>query len=335
MDSVADHSGYIGVGVVAENSILGREEEIHVFLQDTFPNARGKLELNPQEFKTKGVDSRGKSYNQKVLSSSTVTCYWLSENSNRITPPQVMKGETVSVYRFNGSDKLYWKPLNQHMNRRVQETVVEAYAAKPLEAGKNPVESTPENSYSRTVDTVNGIIEMRMSKANGEMSAWVLQMNGKSGILTLSDQQGNVIQIDTGKTCIDIKNKDGSHIQLDKQVINIHADKEINMSTETWNVECQTYNLKADKVSWNVGSQVSMGIGSSMDVNCPTINLVGVVNVGTLNVTGSAGSGNAAIKGNMEMQGNAQITGSTNVGGSLSASGPVNFPAGGTIAGYD
>jgi len=35
------------------------------------------------------------------------------------------------------------------------------------------------------------------------------------------------------------------------------------------------------------------------------------------------------------MQGSANISGSTSIGGSLSASGPVSFPAGGSISGYD
>lgn len=334
-EDLTDRSGYIGIGIVAENAILGHEHQIHVFLQDAFPNSRGKLELNPQQFTTKGVDAQGKSYNSKVKTSSTITARWFNEDSNRITPPQVQKGEEVSIYKFNGNDNYWWKPNNRHMHKRVQEVVVEAYAAKPLSAGKEPTPSTPENSYSKTVDTVNGVMEMRMSKANGEVCAWLFQMDGKKGVLTITDQNGNFINIDDGMTEITIHNKENSFIQLDKTTINIQSTKDINMKTETWNVDCKTFNLKADEVNWNIGSSVNMKIGSEFNMNCPTINLVGTVNAGTLNVTGSAGSGNASIKGNTDVQGSTSISGSTTIGGSLSASGPVSFPAGGSISGYD
>lgn len=315
MTEEQEKSGYMGIGVVAENAILGHEELLHVAPQDQLPNMRGRLELNPQKFTTKGVDSRGKAYQSKVETGSTVTAKWLNEDSNRITPPQLMKGETVHLYRFNGDETFYWKPTNQHMNKRVQEVVVEAYAAKPKEAAKEETPTNIKNSYTRTVDTANGLMEMRTSKANGEKAAWTVQMNGKDGKLVISDGDGNFIQIDSTLTCIDIQNKDRTHIQLDKQVINIQSDKTINMKTETWNVECKTFNLKADNVKWEVGSKV--------EIKCPTIDLIGQVNMGGMAVTGNGGSGNGSVKGNMD------VSGSQSIKGSLSASGPVDFPSGG------
>lgn len=314
----------LGWGTVAENAIVGKEDQILIFLNEQFPNASGKLEVNPEIFTTKGVDAKGKMYEIRQDTESTITASFLNRDTNRITAPQVQKGERVLVYQFKNDKTYYWEPANLDNHKRVQEAVVHAYAAKKPMDGKDMVPSTPENSYTTTIDGINGLIEQRMTEANGEVSPWLTQYDAKNGNMIITDQKGNFIQINTKETTIEIKNTDRSHIQITKDIINIHCEnqlnievgKKIDISAPEINIECETYTHKASKVSWKADT-VEMS-GNEFTLNYPTINLKGQVNAGGLSVTGEGGSGNASIKGSAEIQ------------GSLSASGSVSFPSGGS-----
>lgn len=316
-------------GTVAENSIFGKEEVILVFLNEAFPNNGGKLEVNPEIFTVKGKDAKGKHYTIKTNTNSAINATFLPRQSNRITAPQMKKGERVLVHRFQNENTYYWEPMGFDNHRKTQETVVFSYAAKSGKVEGEP--TTPENSYSQTFDGTNGMIEQRMTAANGEMSPWVVQYDAKNGVYTLTDQRGNTIRIDTGSTVIDIINADQSHVQLDGKTINIFSHDVINMTstnqiniqTKELNIQCQQYTHSAETVNWNISGETT--------VNCPTINLNGIVNVGSLNTTGTGSpSSDAKISGNVAVEGN------TNVTGSLSATGPVNFTNGNNnIAGYD
>lgn len=338
----------LGWGTVAENAIVGKEDQILVFLNEQFPNSSGQLEVNPEIFTTSGNDSKGKHYTIRQNTESTITATFLNRDTNRITAPQVQKGERVLVYQFDNDKTYYWEPANLDNHKRVQEAVVHAYAAKKPTDGKDLVPTTPENSYTTTVDGINGLIEQRMTEANGEVSPWLTQYDAKNGNMVITDQKGNIIQINTKETTIEIVNADRSHIQLKRDVINIYSEnqlnievsneiniqtKTLNIKCDTYNHECSTYNHKADKVVWNANT-VEMS-GSEFTLNYPTINLVGQVNAGGLSVTGNGGSGNARIRGNTEVQGSQTIQGSVSIQGTLTSQGPVNFPSGGSISGYD
>ena len=316
---------FLGWGTVAENAIVGKEDQILVFLNEMFPNSSGKLETNPEIFETKGVDSRGKHYTIRQNTESTATATYLNRDTNRITAPQVQKGERVLVYQFDNDKTLYWEPANLDNQKRVQEVVVHAYAAKKPTDGQKPTPTTPENSYTTTIDGINGLIEQRMSQANGEISPWLVQYDGKNGNMIITDQKNNLIQINTKSTEIDILNADGSHIQLLKDVINIsckntlniQASKAINVKTQNLNIECENYTHKANSVKWNANT-VEMS-GNTFTLNYPTINLNGQVSAGGIATTGAGGgSSNVSVKGSMDVESSMTVKGPVQLNGGKS-----------------
>lgn len=318
---------FLGWGTVAENAIVGKEDQILVFLNEMFPNSSGKLETNPEIFTTKGKDSKGKHYTLRQNTESTATATYLNRDTNRITAPQVQKGERVLVYQFDNDKTLYWEPANMDNHKRVQEVVVHAYAAKKSTDGKQLVPTTPENSYTTTIDGVNGMIEQRMTEANGEISPWLVQYNGRDGYMVISDQKGNFIRINTKTTEIDIVNADKSHVQLFRDIINIycknqlniHAEKAINVKTKALSIECESYRHKAKEVTWNADTATMSG--NTFTLNYPKINLNGQVSAGGISTTGAGGgSSDVSVKGNV------------NIDSSLSVKGPVSLN-GGTSSG--
>lgn len=318
----------LGEGVVVENAIYGQEGKVLVAPFEQLPNMRGRIEINPQEYTVHGVNANGKAYSSRVKVTSAVTAIYWNEEGNRLTAPQMQQGERVMLYRLGGEEAIYFKPLNRDANKRVQETVIMGYAAKPVKDAKEGTKLDQDNTYTQTFDGVNGMIETRTTQANEEKAGWTQQFNGRDGIMVIKDEKGNIIQIDSVNDVITIVNRFQTAIQLDKDTINIGANKDINVTAtnnfnlkaQNINFECDEFNLKASNVKWAVGSEITM--------DCPTINLNGMVNMGGFTTTGAGGGGGSgSVKGNIDVQG------STSVQGSLSVQGSVHFASGGTSGG--
>lgn len=207
------------------------------------------------------------------------------------------------------------------MHLRHQETMIEAFAAKPTDLSTEVVETTPYNSYSRTVDGTNGLIEYRMATANGEISPWLFQMNGKTGLLTITDQKNNVIEINTATTIINLKNADGCKIEMNKRVISMYApdkidikaDNQINIETNELNVKCQTYKEECNSHTMKA-SNVQFDISGGFVINCPKSTFNGQVSMGGFDTAAGGGSGGGSVKGSLSVQGPVKLNGGTSNG---------------------
>ena len=46
-----------------------------------------------------------------IAKSKSINAEWLPINTNRVTPPDVRKNETVQIYQYGETDKYYWVDL--------------------------------------------------------------------------------------------------------------------------------------------------------------------------------------------------------------------------------
>lgn len=318
----------LGLGIVAENSLFGKERTILVVPITQTPNMKGKLEYVPYKITTNGVNAKGMAYTDTITSSSALTAVWYTDGGNRITAPQMRKGERVELFRFEGDSVIYFTQCNFDRNLKLQEAQTDSWAAKKQSDYKDIVESTAFNTYSRTIDGTNGFMEYRLSEANGEISPWLFRMDAKKGVMYITDLKKNIIEIDTAKTIITIENADGSKVVLDKQVINIYAPdtinieagKTINIKAPDINVECTNLNIRASdtQVKSDTFSQtsntVNYNVSGSYTVDCPTITLKGQVSVGGLDTGAGGGSSNAAVSGSLSVDGPVKLNGGTSNG---------------------
>ena len=312
------------LGIVTSNKLL-TQNIITALPQEYITENIGQIGFNPSQFTHKGVDGRGRSYETKLQTAEALQCVWLSNDSNRISPPDVQIGESVEIYRLGDSDKFFWKTLNSDIQKRNQETVISAYKGQKAGDFSDQVPNK-DNSYISEISTHNGKVSFTTSKANGEISTYRIQLDTKKGVLHISDDFGNLVQLESTAKRIIVKNGDESYVDIDKKVIEVHchdklnviADNTINIKTTTMNIECQDLNIKANNIKIDA---------NDIKVNCPMSEFSGMVKVGGLATTGGAAGGNASIAGSMDVKGSAAIS------GSLSASGTVSFPAGGSSGG--
>jgi hypothetical protein len=226
----------------------------------------GEVTHNPVEEILKGTDKDGNAYEVKATQTRDLECEWMPTEDNRATPPDMRRGEMVEIYRVGKTSQYYWRCMGFRNGLRNLEHVVYLFAASPDAGGAG---GTFEKCYSLVFSPWDGYIQIKTTKANGEPFAYVFEINTKQGWSGLSDDVGNYWEVNSKDSRVKLQNVNKSMVSLEKQEIDIKADKRVTFTvggtvmeltpesisekTTTINIEATTYNLKAQAVKATVG----------------------------------------------------------------------------------
>lgn len=241
------------IGVVAKNKSL-KSRIIEVTPIEMAPMAHGELTDNSVDYKAQGTDDQGGAYQVQVPTTSTIKATWLPmHTSNRTTAPDVRRGEKVVIYRFADTDEFWWATLTDDLHLRKLETVIYAFS------GTRDESATPnaENTYFLEISTHNKLVHFHTSKADGEPFIYDIQINAKDGNIVIKDDVGNYISFDSKQRQLEMKNVDGTHIDINKKNLTITVP--------------ETYTLVAKNVVEKIG-QALTHTSSSIKINTGTIN---------------------------------------------------------------
>jgi len=123
-----------------------------------------------------------------------LTAEWLPfGNYNRLTAPDVRKGDYVLIHRFSNTDKFYWTSLYNDITLRKEERIVYAVSAKP---NVDPNEQL-DNMYYLDINSKNKYIRIHTTDKYNEYCTYDLVMNLKEGYIELVDGKGNSIKLDS------------------------------------------------------------------------------------------------------------------------------------------
>lgn len=322
----------ISLGEVQENKALN-SDVIEVLLKEITPSQSGEIKSNPKELEAKGQDASGEHYTTKTVTNSGIhNCVWLPHGSNRLTAPDVRRGEEVEVYQFADDDSVYyWVPSGMTDHLRRLETVVYGFNANP-----NPDTSdTPTNGkveqrqppkysdyYTFEISTHTKQITLRTVQLNGEKTSFIVQFNTGDGSFNLVDGEGNVISLDSLESIFTLRNSRGSELVIDKNEIRVSAADLIELKTKLVKVICKTLNIKANDL-------IDMAT-KLFKLECPDNTITGNLKVGTISTGVYGNTGGMHSIGNMSIKGNLTVTGTFTCGhitcDGIDSSGAVNAP---------
>lgn len=211
-DLMSSKLRWYSYGILAANKELG-SMEIEVTPTEELTMLDGELTTRSTQYTAEGVDSLGKTYKSSVEAQVSIRAEWLRfGDANRMTAPDVRRGESVMIYQFSDADKYYWMTLKQDASLRKLETVVWAFSGTKDETKKTDASS----SYYLEISTHKGISHFHTSKANGEPFEYDIQINSKEGYVAITDDGGNFISMDSANARHQIMNSSGTHIDVDK-----------------------------------------------------------------------------------------------------------------------
>lgn len=245
----------VSIGTVASNKPLDTNI-ISVMPHEKLSFADGEIADKVDTLEYKGKNSSNESVSGTAFVGQTVEASWRPEG-NRVTAPDVRRGERVELWQFAGNDKYYWKDIALDRNLRRLETV-------RIQLNANPeVEQSddPENNYYIEASTHNKTITLETSKKNGEYCTYSLQIDTASGRIVITDDIGNHILLDSKATNIQFTNVRGTQIELNKNDINVNAVDNFNLKAG------KNINMKAGQ-SVNVIAGKSVNVNAGADINC-------------------------------------------------------------------
>lgn len=228
----------VSLGTVAENkdetgTDLISKKVIKVVPHEKLSQRDGELKSNPTSVEYSTQDSLGLQDKGFAVFDQTVDATWLPDSDNRVTAPNVRRGEQVVLYQVGNSDKYYWRTDGRGLGLRQLETVVYAFGGSP-DAGGLGEGDTPDLSkcYLFEVSTHNKTLSLSTSKANGELNSYSVQLDPGRGQLNIEDDAGNQLHWNSQENLIHAENGDGAFVELNRQTINAFAPQDLNAQAD-------------------------------------------------------------------------------------------------------
>jgi phage baseplate assembly protein gpV len=213
----------------------------------------GELTDDITEKEGSGTDKDEASFDAKVKTTASIKAKWLSfTDTNRMTSPDVRRGEEVVIWRFADTDQYWWTTLHQDKTLRRLETVIYGFSNN----SKENIENAHDSMYWLEISTHRKVVRFHTSKNDGEPFTYDIQLDTKKGNLTIEDDDGNYIFLDSKERHIKLRNKDNSYVEMNKKIINIHAVDEINLTTKKYSLKAsdsiteETKTYKSKSSTW-------------------------------------------------------------------------------------
>lgn len=324
---------FYSIGIAAENKGL-TSRELMVSPTELNPTADGEITFNPTERVFSGVDRNGEEYSVTATEDNALPAEWLPMGSNRVTPPDIRRGEPIALYRLGDTARYYWRCMGLRDDLRRLETVIYAFNGTP---DNNSQELNLDNCYFFEVSTHNRTITMGTSQKNNEAVKYAAQFDAGNGKFTVEDNLGNFMHLDSTNVLWELHNADGTKCRLDRKNIFLDAPDSIYASAKN------LIRMSAQNIQLLAGSGIELKAGNSIYAEAPDI--TAKASQVTLDTPQTTMTGNASTGGNMKVGGsistgtgggggNATIGGSADIQGSLNcgeitctrvnSSGPVN-----------
>lgn len=205
---------YIGIGESAVNKERNTDI-LEVKPLEILPLFQGELNDKLHQIHSSGSTGSGVHYQATSGFSATLKCKWLHNDYNRMTPPDIRRGEKVMLYMQGDSLNFYWAEFHPDDKLRSIETVVHGYKAT-----KKPDEHmTTQNSYVSGVSPADGMVTLSATTTeNGEPNKWHDFIDTKNGLRVIEADNGLHIVIDSKNDIIELKNR-SIHIRMVKDTI--------------------------------------------------------------------------------------------------------------------
>ena len=302
------------LGIIVADKERG-SDQIKVYPVEELPQISGKITDYKKEMTSSATDIKGATTSSTANGDAVLIADWVPlGNSNRSTSPDVIKNETVQLYRFADTDQYYWDTLYREPSIRRLETVCWVFGNLPK--GLDKFDKT--SSYWAEVSTHDQHIQIHTTKSNKEPYEYDIKLNTATGELLIKDDIGNEIYLSSRAHQIKLINTNGSYYDMLGDNITINAPATIKHM-------CQDFIVEA-------GSTFKVNAGSSADITAPittvhgNFTVTGMSNLQQgLNVSGVGSSGKTGkFEGSFEITQDLTVNSNINSGANINAAGTVH-----------
>jgi len=319
---------FYSIGRLAANKPLDTNI-IEVVPIEASSNLDGEINAGLDKFSAKGTDQTGAAYSLELDMSTAVTAEWSPfGRGNRVTSPDLRRGDQVVLWKFADKEKYYWTEMDDLVHRKL-ETVVWAISATTKESDG----STGDTTYYVEMSSHRKLIHLHTSSANGEFCEYDIQINADEGFLQFQDNVGQSIMMNSKERQIELLNNDGAKIDMNKRKLFIHIPDLVEIKTKKVTIDAidmistlsnsMTLTTKANKTTTDTDVLQAKTVTISADTRSITAT---TTHTGEYSIKGTLGvSGLTTMSGGMKWSGGGKGGGTIEVD-KLISSQPIKAP---------
>lgn len=286
------------MGLAAEN-LSDPSGRLEVTLIERHLMTSGAVTSNIEQHVTTGKTSSSKEYQTSIHTSRTVPAKWWPGDGNRIMPPDVRRGELLEIWRLGTTNEFYWKEtgLNSATARRLETVAIGAVGV-----GTNERTPNPEDYYMLEISSQAKHILLSTAGSNGEAYIYQLMIDAEKRSISLTDNVGNSLEIESDKDRVSLINKQESILEILGPDICIKASGKLSIEVNE---------IIETSVSKKVMTQTEEVNASTRRINATTYHNGGVGLHGTLyehpDYAGDPNGGTCVVDMNIHVK-NHQLT---------------------------
>lgn len=244
------------IGIAAEDKIYN-SRLLKIYLPELLSMFQGELkDLTSEEVITITDPKTQKKETIKLDTSNTIVAEYLGLFTNRVTPPDIRKGEQVIVFRYSDNDIFYWLPLGRDDYLRTLEHM-RLFICDTQERIK---ELTDDNMYYIEMDSLySKTITIRTSKSDGEKFRYIIQIDAEKNQVLISDDDDNYIILQSDIPRIKLHNKNNSYVDINQDDIFIHAPRDVRIKAGRMILEeDETHVVKSSKADITEANNITL-----------------------------------------------------------------------------
>lgn len=251
----------VGIGRVADNKPLG-SKEVSVVPLEWMAFHDGEMKSDPTVMEFTSTSPSGVVSSGAAITDMTITATWIPSGSNRLTAPDVRRGERVELLTVGDSDQYYWRPTGLDDNLRKLETIVIGISATDDESD---TELRPDNMYWIEFSTHSKKLAFSSSKAGGEPFLYEFYFDMEKGEVCLTDDIGNFFRLVSSLSLLQLKNSKGVSVELNGKdlLLDVTRDLVASIARDVTITAGRDATLSAGRRSVIKGGSSYMSIDSS------------------------------------------------------------------------
>jgi len=229
-------------------------DEVELLLIEDSTMFDGQITDDIYNYTAEGKDNNDNIYKHEIKQTSSIRAKWMPfGDGNRVTSPDVRRGDEVLVYRLADSELYFWEEIGSKniLNRRL-ETVIYAWSGTP-DINMTMKNIDPTKFYYMEISTHNGLVKFQTAKANEEKFQYTFQIETKKdrGSLRVHDDVGNIFELSSNENHLRMQNQDGSFLDITGRTLSQGAPDSILIVTKNLSIKAETAvdgNLSCNKV---------------------------------------------------------------------------------------
>lgn len=287
---------FYSYATVAANKKLS-SDLIEAIPHEQNPLYDGELTDDTEKLEASGTDKDDAGFSANLDTTASLKAKWLSfTDTNRLTSPDVRRGEEIVLWQFGDTDQYWWTTLHQDRKLRRLETVIYGFSNN----SKENIENAHDSMYWLEISTHKKVVRFHTAKNDGEPFTYDIQIDTKKGNITIEDDDGNYIFLDSKERHIKLRNKDDSYVEMNKKIINMNAVDEINLTTKRYTLKASE-SIKEQTKTYESKSTKYTHQTNDATIKSPKTRITGKLNVG----------GNTTLESNLHVGGSQTTAGSS------------------------